>query len=60
MRRPGDIAGTDSAVSASAAFVGDTRVAELRNANGVVLRVRGPEVGLEASLDLSGMTIALR
>jgi hypothetical protein len=60
MRRASDIAGTYTAVSASAAFVGGVRVATLRNANGVVLRLRGPQVGLEASLDLSGMTLALR
>jgi hypothetical protein len=60
MRRATDIAGTYTAVTASAAVVAGARVAELRNANGVVLRLRGPQVGLEASLDLSGMTIALR
>ena len=45
--------------SAALAIVGGGRVAELQNANGVVLKVKGPEVGLEASLSLSGMTIAV-
>jgi hypothetical protein len=60
LRRASDIIGTYTAVTASAAFVGGARVAELRNANGVVLRLRGPQVGLEASLDLSGLTIGMR
>jgi len=40
--------------------VGGARVATLQNANGVVIRVRGPAVGLEASLSLSGMTISMQ
>jgi hypothetical protein len=36
------------------ASVGGGRTAELQNANGVVLKVSGPEIGLEASLSLSG------
>jgi len=60
LRRASDIAGTYTAGSASVALVGGARVAELRNANGVVLRLRGPQVGLEASLDLSGLAIGMR
>jgi len=40
--------------------VGGGRVAELQNANGVVLKVSGPEIGLEASLSLSGMTVSIQ
>jgi hypothetical protein len=40
--------------------VGGGRVAELRNTNGVVLKVSGPAIGLEASLSLSGLTISMQ
>ena len=32
----------------------------IEDENGVVLKVKGPEVGLEASLSLSGMTISMQ
>ncbi len=32
----------------------------LQNANGVVIKVRGPAIGLEAALSLSGMTISMQ
>jgi hypothetical protein len=32
----------------------------LRNANGVVLELRGRQVGLQFSLDVSGIVIGLR
>lgn len=57
---PGDIAGTYSAVSASVAVAGGAKAVTLQNANGVVLQLRGRQVGFEASLSLSGMTISLR
>ena len=55
-----DIVGTYSQGSAALAIVGGGRVATLQNANGVVIKVSGPEVGLEASLSLSGMTISMQ
>jgi hypothetical protein len=60
MRSPSDIAGTYSAVSASLAIAGGAKTARLQNSNGVVLELRGRQVGLEASLDLSGLQISLR
>jgi hypothetical protein len=60
LRTPADIAGTYGAASASLAIVGGSKVAQLRNEKGVVLEVHGEELGLEASLSLSGMTIALQ
>ena len=60
LRTAADIAGAYTQGSAALAVVGGARVATLRNANGVVLRVRGPAVGLEASLSLSGMTISMQ
>jgi len=60
LRTAGDIVGTYTQGSAALAVVGGGRVATLRNANGVIIRVRGPAIGLEASLSLSGMTISMQ
>ena len=60
LRTAADIAGTYAAASASVAIVGGAKVAKLQNEKGVVLEVHGVELGLEASLSLSGMTIALK
>jgi hypothetical protein len=54
-----DIAGAYSAASASVAVVGGAKVATLQNEKGVILTLHGGQVGLEASLSLSGMTIAM-
>ena len=55
-----DIAGTYSAASASVAVAGGAKTATLQNAKGVVLKLRGKEVGFEASLSLGGLTISLK
>jgi type V secretory pathway adhesin AidA len=60
LRTAADIVGIYSQGSAALAIVGGGRVATLQNANGVVIKVSGPEVGLEASLSLSGMTISMQ
>ena len=60
LRTAADIAGTYGAASTSVAIVGGAKVATLKNEKGVVLEVRGVQLGLEASLSLSGMTIALQ
>jgi hypothetical protein len=60
LRTAADIAGTYGAASASVAVVGGAKVATLKNEKGVVLEVHGVQLGLEASLSLSGMTIALQ
>jgi hypothetical protein len=57
---PGSIAGTYTAVSAGVAIAGGGRTARLRNSNGVIVELHGRQVGLELSLDLSGMTISMR
>jgi len=57
---PADIAGTYSAVSASVAVAGGGKVARLQNAKGVVLELRGKQVGFELSAALSGLEISLR
>ena len=55
-----DIAGSYSAASAGLAVAGGTKVATLQNAKGVVLQLQGRQVGFEASLAVSGMTISLK
>jgi hypothetical protein len=60
LRRPQDIAGTYTAVGAGVAVAGGGTAARLRNANGVVMELRGRQVGLEASLNLSGITVSMR
>ena len=60
LRRAGDIAGTYSAASASVAVAGGARTATLRNSKGVVLTLRGKQVGFEASMSLSGLTLSLQ
>jgi hypothetical protein len=60
MRRPSDIAGPYTAAGAGVAVIRGPSVVRLRNANGVVLELRGRQVGLEFSLDVSGIVIGLR
>jgi hypothetical protein len=60
LRTAADIAGNYSAVSAGVAVAGGAKAATLRNSNGVVLQLQGKQVGFEASLSLSGMTISLQ
>jgi hypothetical protein len=60
LNKASDIAGAYAAVGAGASVIRGNTTAQLRNANGVVLRLRGKQVGLEVSLDLSGMVLALK
>ena len=60
LRRASDIAGTYTAVGAGLSIAGGAATARLRNANGVVLEVRGTQVGFSASIDLSGLQISMR
>jgi len=60
LKQPSDIEGTYSAGTASLAVAGGAKVAELKNSKGVVLKVKGKQVGLEAALDLSGMSVSLK
>jgi hypothetical protein len=60
LHSPGDIEGIYSAVGAGLAVAGGRSAAQLSNARGVILRLRGRQVGFMFSLDLSGMNISLR
>lgn len=57
---PSDIAGTYTALQAGVAAAGGAKTAQLKNSKGVVLMLRGKQIGLEFSLDLSGMQISLK
>ena len=60
LHRPQDIAGTYGAAGAGFTFVGGGQVATLQNQNGVVLTLRGAQVGFQATLGVGGMTLALQ
>ena len=60
LRSPDDIAGAYSAITASVAVAGGGKVATLQNAKGVILELRGKQVGFELSAALSGLEISLR
>lgn len=55
----GDLAGNYIAVGAGGALVGGMGIARLRNANGVVLTVRGPKLGAGFSINLARVTITM-
>ena len=60
INKASDIEGTFSAGTAGVAVAGGPKVAELKNSKGVELSVKGQQVGLEFSVDLSGMEIKLK
>lgn len=60
LRRASDIEGVYTAIGAGAAVAGGARVIQLQNSRGVVLALRGRQVGLSFDLDLSGISISFR
>ena len=60
LTKPEDIVGTYTATQAGVALAGGKKVAQLKNARGVILKVKGKQIGLEFSLDLSGLQIQLK
>jgi hypothetical protein len=59
LRTPGDLAGNYTGGGAGGAIVGGIGVARLRNANGVVLVVRGSKLGTGVSINLARVTITI-
>ena len=57
---PSDIEGVYSGMGAGLAVAGGRRVARLTNSKGVILEVKGRQVGFMFSIDLSGLQIALK
>jgi len=60
LSKPEDIEGTYTAAAGSAVLAGGGSVANLQNSKGVSLSVSGRSIGLEFSLNLSGLRISLR
>jgi len=60
LRTAADIAGTYGGGGAGATFVGGGQVARLQNEKGVILELHGVQVGLQVSIGLAGMTVALK
>ena len=59
MHSPRDIEGVYSAIGAGLSIVGGRQAAQMSNTRGVLLRLRGRQVGFMFSLDLSGMAISI-
>ena len=60
LRTPGDLAGIYTAAGAGAALWAVAGAARLRNANGVVLVLHGPKLGMELSASLARVTITMK
>jgi hypothetical protein len=60
LRQASDIAGTYSAVGGGVAVAGGASGIRMQNARGVVLELRGRNVGLEFNANVSGVEISLR
>jgi hypothetical protein len=60
LKSPADIEGIYTATQAGLAVAGGNKVAQLKNAKGVELKVKGKQIGLELSLDLSGLQVSLK
>jgi hypothetical protein len=59
LRTPSDLAGKYLAVGAGGALVGGAGIARLRNANGVVLVLRGPKLGAGLSINVARVSITM-
>ncbi len=60
LRQASDIAGTHTAVGTGVAVAGGGSSIRLQNARGVVLVLRGRNIGLEFTASVSGVEISLR
>ena len=60
LTRPGDIEGTYTSATGSATLGGGVSSVTMENTRGVRMSLRGRQVGLEASLDLGGITIRMK
>ena len=60
LRRAGDISGTYTSATGSAALGGGVSSVVLENQKGVKISLRGRQKGIEASLDVGGITIRLK
>jgi len=60
LRSPGDLAGSYAVGGAGGALAAGAGGVQLQNANGVILQLSGPRVGVEASAAVGGVTITMQ
>ena len=60
LRRPSDLAGSYSDAGVGLSIGAGPSATTLQNDHGVILQLQGPQTGLQVSLSLGGMTIAMR
>ena len=60
LRTAGDLAGSYAVGGAGGAIAAGAGGVQLQNANGVILQLSGPRVGLEASAAVGGVTITMQ
>ena len=60
LRSAGDLAGSYAVGGAGGAIAAGAGGVQLQNANGVILQLSGPKVGLEASAAVGGVTITMQ
>jgi hypothetical protein len=60
LNSPGDLAGSYAVGGAGGAVAAGGGGVQLQNANGVILQLSGPRVGLEASAAVGAVTITMR
>jgi hypothetical protein len=60
LQDPNDLAGTYTVAGAGAALVFGAGAVRLRNANGVILVLHGPSLGVELSTSLARVTVTMR
>ena len=60
LKSPGDLAGSYAAGGAGGALAAGAGGVQLQNANGVILQLSGPKVGVEASAAVGGVTITMQ
>ena len=60
LRSPGDLAGSYAVGGAGAALAAGAGGVQLQNANGVILQLSGPKIGVEASAAVGGVTITMQ
>lgn len=60
LRSPGDLAGSYAVGGAGGALAAGAGAVQLQNANGVILQLSGPRIGVEVSAAVGGITITMR
>ena len=60
LRSPGDLAGSYAVGGAGGALAAGAGAVQLQNANGVILQLSGPKIGVEASAAVGGVTITMQ